>query len=282
MAAGLEFFNANGESIIDTSFPNYGLIAKYKMSELPRGRPAQTNAPGSITWPYLSLTGRFAPVLFFAGLGNQGQAHAGINTVEVNGTSFKFFFESNNYIAGNIDSTIYVFDLMNTVYPNGAAHGVGFESFDAAGKLIFTTALKPLKFVHLSKVANTGYDSSEGGFCAYGGLAGNANSTGTNGHASGGAYADTWVVDNVPANVTIAASMTRFRYGASGSSTESDYGDAYFECVTVDNRVNPSKVYAQPIMTTISGEGFGGFYGTAMDYTAGYQPYVQLIDVTGY
>ena len=268
MSVGLEVFNSNGVSIIDTSYPNYGLLGKWDMGGLPR---ATIPGAGTYQYRYLELTNRFAPVLFFNCVGLSSSVN--IVTVQVTGSTFRFYFEEYRMASEGGIVTVYAFDLMSSILPNGSSKGVGIESYKPDGSLIFSSTIKPLRPVWQSKVASVRYVQSQGGYVAY------AGDNGTNGHNTGGAYNDTWVVDGIPKGITIAANSSRFRYGASGSSTEYTYGDALFERIRVLNGAEPS-VVLQPFGTGIGGEEFGGFLGTQLDYK--YQPVITVIDVTGY
>lgn len=275
MAAGLEVFNSNGVSIIDTSYPNYGFVGKWKLSALPK----VSIIAGQFAYPCLELSNRFAPILFFNSTSNPavmvGNPSVGIATSRNNGSTFTYFFESYINAANGVDVTVFVFDLMSSILPTGASSGVGLESFTPSGALIFSSTIKPLRYLHQSIVADGAYVASQGGQVAY------AGGNGTNGHNTGGAYADTWIVDNIPTGKTIAASVSRFRYGASGSSTEVSYGDALIERLTIENGPIP-KVVLSPFGTGIANEYFGGFLGTVLDSVAGFQPRITVIDVTNY
>ncbi|MEN8283565.1 hypothetical protein [Acinetobacter gerneri] len=274
MTVGLQVFNINNEPIIDTNYINYGLKAKVGINTLPKGAPSNNIYPWLVSgWYYIDVAG-VAPIIF-------GDGMLSIPTVEyLSSNKWRYFIEL--YSTNNI----YIFDLMSSILPNGSPKGVGFESYKDDGSLIFTTALKPLKIIQTSKLAGSAAAPGYGDFQAYGMYWGSdPTKKGENGSSigPGNGYSDQWIVSNVPQSPkTLAATMTRYRYGAAGSSTETSYGDALIEVTQVNNTSSTKTVKAFPGGTSISGEDFGGFYGQVLDSVDGFEPYILIADVSGY
>lgn len=265
MTTGLEVYNTEGKLIASTNFINYGLKRVIDVTLLPSEKITWTGISSSF---YVLTVQGTAPLIFFSFQASATMKAAIIFTEYANGT-WKYYIATNGLIKAN-STYIYAFDLMQTLLPSGSPHGVGLECFDTSGKLTFSTNLYSLKIKKVSLLPNDGMIGGESAVYA--------GSGGTNGYSSGGAYAPVWNITKPENSKKYAIGLSKFRYGASSSSTEYDYGDAYHDYL-FENSSGVIQVSFD--FCGLSGEGFGGFLGTGSDAITN-MPQAFLIDITNF
>ncbi|WP_329767297.1 hypothetical protein [Stenotrophomonas maltophilia] len=256
MPQGLQVFNEADQVIIDLNWPCFGLRQKVLY---------QNTTAVTVTVP---VTGQQIPARQFTVTGvnpsvfHTGSAH--LFSVSNSGNTWTFTY---THSGAQFPPTFYVFDSFDGIGPS--THGYGIESYAEDGRLLFSSMYPIMRFVHMSQLPNGALDG-RGEQDPY--L--NSDGFGTGGYGTGGAYASTWEYHSLPANRTYAGALSHYRYGASSSSTTTDYGDALFEVLTM--RADGFEVGGA---LQLGGESFGGFLGRAYD---GRPPRLVLIDVTGF
>lgn len=253
MPVGLQVFNEQGQVIIDLNWACCGLRQKLPFN--------QTSA-NQVRVP---LTGQLIDVRQFTVVGvNPFVFHT--SSAHLFGTSRSGNTWTFTYSHVASDVTFYIFDAFSGIGPS--EHGVGIESYAEDGRLLFSSAYPLLRFAYVSQLPNGGNDNF-GESDPYLNGTGGYGGTGT-----GGAYASEWVYSGLPTNRVYAGMLSTYRYGASSSSTTTDYGDALFETLRVT-----SNGFIVGGTLQLGGEGYGGFLGRAYDERPGL---LMMIDVTNY
>lgn len=252
MIVGFQTFTPDGSIQLDAALVTFGLRHKLTKADFTFVGPAS----------YVKTITAVNPVIAvrqFDGTWVRSAVPNGNGTVTITMQAFG---------ATNADFTLYVFDTISDILPNGSMHGVGLELFNTAGVCTYSSTLLPIRIAKISQLPT---QSTTGEADPYGGT------SGTNGVNVGGSFAPEWDIA-LPSKTRVYAAILPFlRFGLQSATVEYYFSDDVVELAQFSTDNTKCSIIGR--MGGGSSD-WGGWVGTK--YYSKLSPQAIIIDVTNY